>query len=208
MRTIWDQVNKPPATALKTITGGRLNGMTDISPMWRIEKLTELFGPCGIGWKYDIKKLWREDSAGEILCFAEVDLYYKYNEEWSLPVSGIGGSKLAALEKAGLRASDEGYKMAVTDALSVACKALGFGAEIYAGKWDGVKYKTDPPADNDSKIDGLPEDIKQSFRTLKYSRKAVYEFCIKLGFNYDKIRTALVPLTLTEGLPEGFNGDN
>ena len=39
-----------PREATKPITAGRLKGMTDINPMWRIKKLTELFGPCGFGW--------------------------------------------------------------------------------------------------------------------------------------------------------------
>ena len=30
--------------------------MSDIKPMYRIEKLTELFGPAGIGWKAPITK--------------------------------------------------------------------------------------------------------------------------------------------------------
>ena len=45
-----------------------------------------------------------------------------------------------AKESKGLYSSDEGYKMAVTDALSVAMKSLGVAADIYAGKWDGSKY--------------------------------------------------------------------
>jgi hypothetical protein len=73
---------------------------------------------------------------------------------------------------------------------------------------DGNKASGKADKDDTIKLESLPDDIKQSFRLLKYSRKAVYDFCIRLGFNHDKIRTALVPLTLTEGLPEGFNGDN
>ncbi len=37
-----------PETAQKRIQGGRMSGMTDINPMWRIKKLTEIFGPCGM----------------------------------------------------------------------------------------------------------------------------------------------------------------
>jgi len=43
-------------------------------------------------------------------------------------------------------ASDEAYKMAITDALSVALKALGVGSEIYRGRWDGSKYRDDTSA--------------------------------------------------------------
>ena len=53
---IFNSVKKVPQEAKKLITGGRLKGMTDIKPMWRIEKLTEMFGPCGIGWKTKISK--------------------------------------------------------------------------------------------------------------------------------------------------------
>ena len=53
---LYEAFRAVPETAQKTIKGGRLNGMTDINPMWRIKTLTERFGPCGIGWKYTIDK--------------------------------------------------------------------------------------------------------------------------------------------------------
>ena len=56
---------------------------------------------------------------------------------WSAPIPGEGSNFIVSKESTGLRANDEGWKMAVTDALSVACKALGIGADIYAGSWDG-----------------------------------------------------------------------
>ena len=42
--------------------------------------------------------------------------------------------------------SDECFKMAYTDAVSVACKSLGFGADIY---WqnDRTKYNSEPKPD-------------------------------------------------------------
>jgi hypothetical protein len=153
----WKQFDKPPAGALKTIGGGRLKGMTDINPQWRYEAMTTVFGPCGIGWKYEIVRLWREEaSQGQVFAFAEIKLFIKNDAQWSEPIPGIGGHMLLVLEDFGKRmhSNDEGYKMAITDALSVAMKALGVGAEIYAGRWDGSKYQerqnlptqTPPPA--------------------------------------------------------------
>ena len=46
-----------------------------------------------------------------------------------------------ANETKGLYTSDEAYKMALTDALSVACKALGMGADVY---WHGGTKYTEP----------------------------------------------------------------
>jgi len=142
---LWNKVAKPPKDALKQIFGGRLKGMTDINPQWRLEALTEHFGQCGVGWYYTIDRLWMEPGSDEqIACFAIINLYTKVGEEWSQAISGIGGSAFVAKEKNGLHTSDECYKMAVTDAISVAAKALGLGAEIYAGRYDGSKYKDKP----------------------------------------------------------------
>ena len=140
---IWKKVCRPPAGALKTIQGGRLKGMTDIKPQWRYYIMTEVFGPCGIGWWFTIDKLWSEDGAdGAKLAFASISLYHG---EGSKPTPGIGGSMIVEKERSGLHNSDEGYKMAVTDALSTAMKMLGVAADIYAGKWDGSKYKDANP---------------------------------------------------------------
>lgn len=62
-----------------------------------------------------------------------------------------GGSKLAIKEKEGVYGSDEGYKMALTDALSVAMKQIGVAADIYAGLWDGSKY-IDAPKDKNEAV--------------------------------------------------------
>lgn len=130
---IYDAGKSVPAEAQKTIKGGRLNGFTDINPMWRIRKLTELFGPCGIGWYYEIDREWLEryEGTGEVAAFVRISLYIKADGEWSKPIVGVGGSMFAANERNGVRVSDEAFKMAQTDALSVACKNLGIGAAVY-----------------------------------------------------------------------------
>ena len=51
---LYELGREVPNEAKKTITAGRLKGFTDINPMWRIKALTEQFGPCGIGWWYEI----------------------------------------------------------------------------------------------------------------------------------------------------------
>ena len=114
--------------------------MTDINPMWRIKTLTEQFGVCGVGWKYEIVEKRLDKGAGdEIAAFVDINLYIKTNGEWSDAIPGTGGSMFVSKEKNGLYTSDECFKMALTDAISVSCKALGFGADVYWGK-DNTKY--------------------------------------------------------------------
>ncbi len=169
---IWDAVKTPPIKALKTIRGGRLNGMTDISPMWRYSAATEQFGPCGIGWKFDVVRLWVEDGANEErTANAQINFYFKYEGKWSEAIPGIGGSALTKMEKSGLHTSDECYKMAITDALSTSLKMLGFGADIYMGKFDGTKYRDDSPSDTNKMITKVQFEERLKQAELKFDEK-------------------------------------
>lgn len=140
----WDKLKTVPKDRQKAITGGRLKGKTDINPQWRYEVLTQTFGPCGIGWKFTIDKKWTEpDPNGhEVAAFADVSLFVKFDgESWSDAIPGNGGSMFVSQEKNGMYLSDECFKMAITDALSTACKMIGVGADIYLGLND-TKYPT------------------------------------------------------------------
>lgn len=161
---LYDKFRKVPDTAKKNIGGGRLKGMTDINPMWRIKTLTEEFGICGFGWYYEITDKWIETSMAkdEITANVKINLYVKRDNEWSRPIVGIGGSMLVANEKNGLYVNDECYKMALTDAISVACKSLGIGADVYWNK-DNTKY-------NDGKKN---QAVAPKEKTLTYREKLI-----------------------------------
>jgi hypothetical protein len=144
---IYDKVRSVPENAKKPITGGRLKGKTDINPMWRIKTLTEQFGAVGFGWYTEIIKQWQEVGAdGEIASFVNINLFIKVGNEWSKPIVGTGGSMFVANESKGSFTSDECYKMAYTDAISVACKMLGVGADVYWDK-DTTKYDKQEPTE-------------------------------------------------------------
>lgn len=136
---LYNKVREVPERAKKKIEGGNIDGFTDISPMWRIETLTEQFGVCGFGWKYTITRQWLEASpeTQELAAFCNIQLFIKIGNEWSTPIEGTGGSIFTRKTKSGVKMNDEAYKMALTDALSVACKALGVGANVY---WGDDKY--------------------------------------------------------------------
>lgn len=149
---VWDKVKSVPKEAQKPIRGGRLSGMTDISPQWRYHKMTEVFGPVGIGWKYTIDRQWVEEGPNQEKCaMTNISLYIKNDTEWSDAICGTGGSALVAKEKGGMYTSDEAFKMSLTDALSVAMKMLGVGAVIYSGGNDYSKY-TSPKQDNNTSV--------------------------------------------------------
>lgn len=147
---IYEYARSVPDYAKKPISGGRLNGKTDIRPQWRTQVLTEMFGPCGFGWKYEIVSQRTEPGEGkEVKAFVDVNLYVKWGDEWSAAIPGIGGNSY--IDNKGY-VNDECYKMALTDALSVACKALGIGADVYMGaertKYTAPEEPQTRPADN------------------------------------------------------------
>ena len=169
---LYNKVREVPKEAQKPIGGGKLKGMTDINPMWRIKTLTEHFGMCGVGWYIDIKNQWSEinHDNNEVAVFVDIHLFVKQDGEWSKPIIGTGGSMLTAVENKTnwetkekeklLVTNDEAYKMALTDAISVACKALGFGANIYWNK-DRTKYDFQTDQAGKKKKDNIPTTEEQ-----------------------------------------------
>ena len=154
-------VQNTPIEATKQIGAGRLKGYTDINPMWRIKKLTEVFGPAGFGWWTQNEKYTLSPAEGtnEVACFCEIELVVVDPEtkQVSHPIKGIGGNKFIASERNGLYCNDEAYKMAYTDALSIACKSLGFSHDIYFSK-DRTKYS-------------LAEDVAEA-KTAKQTKQS------------------------------------
>ena len=138
----YGQVQDTPKEAQKSFNNGRFSG-TDINPMWRIKKLTEVFGPAGFGWWTQNVKYEFVDATEtkEVAVFCELELVVKDPEtgEESKPIYGVGGNTYVAQRNKGPQSSDEAKKMAYTDALSIACKALGFSHDIYY-QADRTKY--------------------------------------------------------------------
>lgn len=147
---LYNRLKSVPKEYTKTIKAGRLKGMTDIKPQWRIMKVTEEFGICGIGWKVQNLNFDYVNVGDETICNCNLELCVKVDGEWSEPIPATGGNKAGTMERNGLYVSDEAQKMAYTDALSVAFKMIGLASDIYMGLSDS-KYDVNTPNSNDDK---------------------------------------------------------
>lgn len=202
---LYTRVRSVPDEAKKTIKGGRTNGFTDINPMWRIKVLTEEFGPCGIGWYYKPVKKWIEQVGNEYAAFVDIELYVKINDEWSMPICGNGGSRLATSESKGIYVSDECYKMATTDALSVACKQLGIGADVYFAD-DKTKYdKLEVDRITSKQVDELRKEIA---RTGTKELNIIFTFSPQKleNFTVDQYEYAMEKLGEKADAPKPYKG--
>ena len=192
---IYEAVRTVPPAALREIQAGRLKGKSDINPMWRIKTLTEQFGPCGFGWRYEItSKGFHEGGKDEVAAFVDINLYVKVGDIWSEAIPGTGGSSFVAQEKNGLYTNDECFKMALTDAISVACKALGVGADVYWNK-DSTKYngtgKADPPPKTDEPPTKPTKDGETPMAT-EPQVKAITSIAKKAGLAPDALKETLM----------------
>ena len=133
--------------------------------MWRIKTLTAAFGPCGFGWTTKITEHWIERDGGESSAWVRLELRVKVDGQWSEPIEGIGGSKQFGKGQ-GDGINDEAFKMAETDAISVACKKLGMGADVY---WQANETKYSRAVDTTAtraKEAPAKAEIKKEKRTI------------------------------------------
>lgn len=164
---LYKKLATPEADAIKQITAGRLRGKSDINPQWRYEVMTENFGLCGIGWKFEVvNREFVSASDNQIAVFVDINLYVKVDGEWTEPIPGNGGDIFVAKESKGLYTSDDAVKMATTDALGTAMKMIGVAADIYRGK------KTNKPPQTKHDKEKTPrkmneEQFQSALRGLK-----------------------------------------
>ncbi len=138
---IWAALEKTdPAHTKGFKRSGGFSG-TAMRPIWMTKRLTEQFGPAGIGWGMHQPEFQTVPAGDEILCFCTVGLWYREDDKANPGVVyGVGGDKVMGKNKYGPYTNDEAFKSAYTDALSNAMKQIGVGADIHMGLFDDEKY--------------------------------------------------------------------
>lgn len=136
---IWKSIAEVPSDAKKPFNKGFRGD--SIEPIWRMKRLTEMFGPVGQGWGFHVTKRWREDYGSDTVvfvsgyvwwCRADVDGVFKCPE-------CTGGENVK-------RDPDEAYKKAETDAFGRSAVYLGLASDVYWGHHDGDKYQSNGSA--------------------------------------------------------------
>lgn len=141
---LWNRVRTPDPARTKSFTrGGGFKG-TAINGTYLAQMATEQFGPCGIGWGFDIvSEDIREgaplDGGRELVHVARVRLWYMLGEKRG-EVEHIGQTTFAGKNKFGWFTDEEAPKKSVTDALSKCLSLVGFAADIHLGLFDDNKY--------------------------------------------------------------------
>jgi len=117
---------------------------------------------------------------GQVFALTDVNIYILVDDQrWSDPVSGTGGAKLILSEDGELRMDDNAYKMAETDAVSNALRKLGFGADVYFGRWDGSKYTMQ--VSEDDAVAGWQKKCRLAAKGLTYDEFKLLQWWTTFG---------------------------
>jgi hypothetical protein len=150
--SIWRQVSKTDASATKTANlGGRQQ--TSIDGYWMIQKATEVFGPVGIGWGYEVlEDRWDEGApflvkpeASEPVTVTgkthslKLRLWYKLDGERG-EITQYGHTPAVYRSKYGAMDDGEAPKKSLMDAIKKSLSMLGFSADVFRGQFDDREY--------------------------------------------------------------------
>lgn len=162
-KALWSRVCVTDPKAVKAITGKQYQGNSP-KPYWIVERLTEEFGPCGIGWGFSIVSERMERlTESDVLHVAVVNFWYVLDDKRG-EVEQIGQTKAVYAKRDGtLLVDEDAPKKSVTDALVKCASYIGFAGDIFAGRWDDSKYvesarkhyEADEPKDEKQNLSGI-----------------------------------------------------
>lgn len=136
----WDRVKKTDPRRVKQITGKQYKGNSP-QPYYLVERMTEEFGMCGIGWGIRIiSERMERMTDTDLLHVAHVEVWYMRGEQRG-SIEQVGQTKAAYMtSKGSLMVDEDAPKKSVTDAMTKCMSYLGFSGDIFSGHWDDSKY--------------------------------------------------------------------
>ncbi len=136
----WESVKKTDPSRVKQITGKQYKGNSP-QPYYLVERMTEAFGMCGIGWGLNIINERMERLTDiDVLHVAVVELWYVHESKKG-SITQIGQTKACYKTSSGsILVDEDAPKKSVTDAMTKCMSYLGFAGDIFSGQWDDSKY--------------------------------------------------------------------
>ena len=136
---LWQSVCVTDPKAVKPITGKQYKGNSP-KPYCVIQRATEVFGPCGLGWGVQILSERFERFGDEALHIAHVKVWYIQDGKRG-EIEQMGQTRAAYISAAGKHIVDEDApKKSATDGMVKCLSMLGFAGDIFSGQWDDSKY--------------------------------------------------------------------
>ena len=174
---LWNRFADIDPAFTKPITGKDYRG-TSPNPHYVIQCLTEMFGPVGVGFGWEVEQDEFTPIGEEVLHWCRIRFWHT---DRSNGFSAYGQTKALMKTKNGLRLDEDAPKKSLTDAITKAASQIGIAANIFLGRWDDSKYvaevnaeyrqeerKTDPAAKAVEYINGADSlaELKRQYDNL------------------------------------------
>lgn len=166
----WNRFEDIDPKFTKPITGKAYRG-TSPNPQYVIRCLTEIFGPVGEGFGWEVLAEEFTPLGEEILHWCRISFWHTSRDN---TFHAYGQTKaLMKLKSGGLMSDEDAPKKSLTDAIIKAASHVGIAANIFLGRWDdqshveavNAEYRAEErkqqPSGNDNAAKALPAAIAE-----------------------------------------------
>ena len=164
--SIWKQVQRTDPRFTKPLEGVGFTG-TSINSTYMFMRATEIFGPIGEGWGYEVleekfidgKPLlepvldernkqvatrFLRDADGSLFCeqnhSIKIRFWYIIERETRGEFESYGATPYRYQTNYGIKVDGEAIKKSLTDAIKKALSMLGFSSDVFMGMHDNPEY--------------------------------------------------------------------
>lgn len=206
---IWRSVMRTDPRYTKDLAGAGFEG-TSINAEYMIMRATEIFGPIGTGWGfevledrmipgaplseaiYDDKKFvgnrMLRDADGTLITelnhSIKIGFWYLTDIGTAERFEAYGATKYLYKTKHGITCDGEAQKKSLTDAIKKALSLLGFSADVWLGLYDQAEYKQE---------NAIEFDIRNASDKAEDVTRIRKELDEKFKQNTDSMRSAVTP---------------
>lgn len=132
----WERFDDIDPKYTKPITGKAYKG-TSPNPQYVIKCLTEIFGPVGEGFGWDVVAEDFTPMGDELLHWCRIKFWHT---DRANTFDSYGQTKAIMKTRNGLMSDEDAPKKSLTDAVIKAASQIGVAANIFLGRWDDQKY--------------------------------------------------------------------
>lgn len=206
---IWRSVMRTDPRYTKDLAGAGFEG-TSINAEYMIMRATEIFGPIGTGWGFEVledrmlpgapmseaiyedkkfigNRLLR-DGDGTLITeqnhSIKIKFWYAIECDVRGEVEAYGATKYLYKTKNGITCDGEAQKKSLTDAIKKALSLLGFSADVWLGLYDQAEYKQE---------NAIEFDIRNASDKAEDVTRIRKELDEKFKLNTDSMRSAVTP---------------
>jgi hypothetical protein len=206
---IWRTVMRTDPRYTKDLAGVGFEG-TSINAEYMVMRATEIFGPAGTGWGWEIledrmlpgapmsESVWENnkfirnmvlrDADGSLVTelnhSIKIKFWYRTDSGTRGEVESYGATKYLYKTKTGIMCDGEAQKKSLTDAIKKALSLLGFSADVWLGLYDQAEYKQE---------NALEFDIRNASDKAEDVTRIRKELDEKFKANTDSMRAAVTP---------------